>query len=64
MPMATGQPGGARVFEFDTLSLTPVAGTAVIGRVFASELASGPDGGVNGVNRPLAGVTISVDGME
>ena len=59
-----GQPGGILRIEFDTLSLTPVAGTAVIGRVFASELAASAGGGSEGVNRPLAGVTITVDGME
>jgi hypothetical protein len=59
-----GQAGGAHIIAFDTLSLTPVAGTAVIGRVFASELQPGPDTGANAVNKPLAGVTITVDGME
>jgi hypothetical protein len=59
-----GVPGGAAYVEFDTLSLTPLAGTAVIGRVFASELQPGPDTGTNAVNTPLGGVTITVDGME
>ncbi len=59
-----GQAGGSAVLTFDTLSLTPVPGTAVIGNVFASELQPGPDTGTNAVNKPLAGVTITVAGME
>ena len=46
------------------MGLTPLAGTAVIGRVFASELVPGSDTGANAVNRPLEGVTITVDGRE
>lgn len=57
-----GTAGGDGVIEFETVSLTPVARTAVIGRVFASQLATGEVGG--SVNRPLAGVTITVDGQE
>ena len=53
-----GQPGGLAVIDFDTLTLTTLSGTAVVGRVFASELGNG------GVNTPLAGVVISVDGLE
>jgi len=56
-----GQPGGVRTFDFDTLSLTEIPGTAVCGRVFASEL---DDDGVTSVDVPLAGVTITVDGRE
>ncbi len=59
-----GQPGGSALSTFDTLSLTPLTGTAVIGRVFASELVAGTDTGSNAVNQPLPGVTITVDGME
>lgn len=59
-----GVVGGTTTIDFDTLSLTPLAHTAVIGRVFASELATGPGSITNSVNRPLAGVTITVDGME
>jgi hypothetical protein len=58
-----GQPGGRTNFFFDTFSATPLAATAVIGRVFASEPESGGQPGVF-VNRPLAGVTITVDGAE
>src|SRR5262249_61735050 len=47
-----------------TLSLTPLANTAVKGTVYASELSPGPDTGTNAVNKPLAAVTITVDGME
>ncbi|MCZ7636605.1 MAG: Ig-like domain-containing protein [Verrucomicrobia bacterium] len=59
-----GQEGGVARIEFDTLSNHPTPGTAVIGRVFASELVAGPDTGTNAVNRPLKGATITVDGME
>jgi hypothetical protein len=52
------QPGGLKLVDFDTLTLTTLPGTAVTGRVFASRL------GDNGVNTPLAGVVISVDGLE
>jgi len=58
-----GIAGGQQVIEFDTLGLTVVPGTAVCGRVFASELERGDDG-VTTVNTPLEGVTITVDGME
>lgn len=54
-----GVPGGLGLIEFETLGITPVGMTAVIGRVFASELVAGQS-----VNRPLAGVTITVDGAE
>ncbi|MEO0530370.1 MAG: Ig-like domain-containing protein, partial [Planctomycetota bacterium] len=56
-----GVPGGIRTLDFDTLSLTEITGTAVCGRVFASEL---DDDGVTSVDVPLAGVTITVDGRE
>ncbi len=58
-----GQPGGTALVDFDTLSLTPVAGTAVIGRVFASELIPGLSESLT-LNNPLAGVTITLDGLE
>jgi len=57
-----GQPGGTAKIDFDTLSTTPVGETAVVGRVFDS--APMPDGAGGTTNRPLAGVTISVDGAE
>ncbi|MSU64236.1 MAG: hypothetical protein EXS31_17905 [Pedosphaera sp.] len=41
-----------------------MTGTAIIGRVFASELVAGPDTGANAVNKPLEGVIVTVDGME
>lgn len=53
-----GQPGGTATLEFDTLGITGLPGTAVIGHVFASEKTS------VGTNLPLAGVTITVDGAE
>ncbi len=56
-----GQPGGTATIDFDTLSVTVVPGTAVCGRVFASELAAD---GTTAVNVPLQGATITVDGME
>lgn len=58
-----GQPGGVAIVDFDTLSLTPLAGTAVRGTVFAAEQVPGTNA-TNFINRPLAGVTITVDGME
>ncbi len=54
-----GVAGGAGVIDFETLSISAVPGTGVIGRVFASERV-----GTNSVNRPLEGVTITVDGRE
>ena len=59
-----GKPGGVAVIEFDTATITPIPTTAVIGRVFASELTPGADTGTNAVNTPLAGVWITVDGAE
>ena len=59
-----GLPGGTAQIDFDTLSITPVGQTAIIGRVFASELVPDPKGTTNTVNKPLAGVTITVDGAE
>jgi hypothetical protein len=53
-----GVAGGTFITTFDTLTITPVAGTAISGRVFASE------GAVGGADTPLAGVTITVDGAE
>lgn len=57
-----GQPGSVANIDFDTLSITPVGETAVIGHVYASEPVSNGAGGVT--NHPLAGVTITVDGAE
>jgi hypothetical protein len=53
----TDFPPNLNIFSFSTLSLTPLANTAVIGTVYATELA-------DATNKPLAGVTITVDGME
>jgi hypothetical protein len=53
-----GQAGGSYITSFDTLSITAVAGTAISGRVFASERGTG------GNEVPLAGVTVTVDGAE
>ena len=55
--------GGTSFIDFDTLSLTSIEGTAVCGRVFASELKMVMDESTF-VNEPLPGVTITVDGME
>jgi hypothetical protein len=57
-----GQEGGVGTFHFDTVNLTPAPGTVVVGQVFASELGVGANGAA--VNRPLAGVTVTVDGRE
>ncbi|MEZ4731122.1 MAG: Ig-like domain-containing protein [Caldilineaceae bacterium] len=56
-----GAAGGTQLIEFDTLSLTVVPGTAVCGRVFASQLDVTASGVA--VNTPLQGATITVDGM-
>lgn len=56
---ADGLPGGVGSADFETTSTTPVAGTVLRGRVFASEVVAG-----TGANRPLEGVTITVDGHE
>ena len=53
-----GQAGGAAVLRFETVSTAPLANTAVVGRVLASEPGPG------GADVPLPGVTITVDGME
>jgi hypothetical protein len=58
-----GQPGGVARIEFDTLSLTALPGTGIIGTVYASEQIPGTNA-TNFINRPLGGVTITVDGME
>lgn len=57
-----GQPGGTATVDFTTTALQGLAGTAVVGRVFASELATTPGG--ESLRVPLAGVTVTVDGME
>lgn len=57
-----GRAGGVGVLEFDTFGNQALAGTGVEGRVFASEVVTGADGG--SVNRPLEGVIITVDGAE
>jgi predicted secreted protein len=59
-----GQPGGVVALEYATAGVAPVAGTGLVGRVFASEPAQ--DGASPGsfTNRPLAGVTVTVDGAE
>lgn len=57
-PDADGQPGGTYSLAFETAGISGLPGTGVEGRVFASE--RNPDGS----NRPLANVTITVDGAE
>jgi hypothetical protein len=56
--------GGDARIDFETSGTMPLAGTAVIGRVFASQPVPGPSGTTGSSNRPLAGVTITVDGAE
>lgn len=58
-----GLPGGVGTIHFDTFSAVPVSQTAVIGHVFASEPEPGPQPGTF-INRPLVGVTVTVDGAE
>ncbi|MBN9690095.1 MAG: Ig-like domain-containing protein [Verrucomicrobia bacterium] len=57
-----GVAGGVGTIDFDTLGVTPVGLTAVVGRVLASEQVADGQGGF--VDRPLAGVIITVDGAE
>lgn len=58
-----GEPGGTAHIDFDSLTLTVVAATSVCGRVFNSDLVAALRGD-SLVNEPLAGVSITVDGME
>ncbi len=55
---ADGLPGGLLETSFTTVNATAVGSTAVVGQVLASE--KNPDGS----DRPLRGVTITVDGAE
>jgi hypothetical protein len=52
-------PPDNNILSFTTLSLSPVSNTAVVGTVYASELDP-----LTHTNRPIAGVTVTVDGME
>lgn len=56
-----GTPGGTAQFAFETMSTAGLAGTAVTGRVLASEPVAIAGGFTN---LPLEGVLISVDGAE
>ena len=58
-----GTAGGIFEWDFATLTTSPIPETAVFGRVFASEPVPGA-GASNFLNRPLAGVSITVDGAE
>jgi hypothetical protein len=57
-----GQPGGVLTFDFTTLGITGLLGTAVTGRVMASDPLVNGQGELEDL--PLAGVTITVDGAE
>jgi hypothetical protein len=59
-----GQPGGSHFIDFDTVSVTPVANTAVVGKVYRSDIAPDPLNITNVVERPLKGVLIEVVGAE
>ncbi len=59
-----GQPGGTLLLEFETANRVAVDQTGVTGRVLAAELIPDPTGAGQAVNRPLQGVTITVDGGE
>ncbi len=61
-----GQPGGNAIVDFDTLSITPVAKTAVMGHVYASVQIPvvSTNTTTNFVDHPLPGVLISVIGAE
>lgn len=53
-----GRPGGFATISFTTLNNSPLATTGVTGQVLASEK------NADGTDRPLPGVTITVDGAE
>lgn len=53
-----GDPGGVATVDFDTLSISKVTGTAVIGHVYAAAKST------QGTNVPLKGVIIEVVGDE
>ncbi|MBX3746041.1 MAG: Ig-like domain-containing protein [Verrucomicrobiae bacterium] len=59
-----GVPGGVARLRFRTFSTTPIPGTAIHGRVFASEPVPGVGPGASATVRPLQGVTVTVDGAE
>ncbi len=56
-----GKPGGVAIITFDTANTAALKGTAVTGHVYASDPVVT---GAGFVNRPLAGVLITVDGAE
>lgn len=58
-----GAAGGDFMAEFTTLGISAIAGTAICGRVFASELVESM-GSSEFVNAPLESVKITVDGAE
>lgn len=62
-PDGDGVPGGSITIDFDTLTLTSLPNTSVCGRIFASDLVFSQNGS-EFVNRPLPGVTITVDGTQ
>src|SRR6185295_11500473 len=53
-----GIAGGTFQIDFATAGNTPLPGTAITGRVLAAEVS--PDG----TDKPIEGVTITVDGAE
>ncbi len=59
-----GQPGGTLALNFETISITPIENTSVIGRIFRSQLGSGLMAPDNVIETPLEGVTIEVIGAE
>ncbi|MBI3416751.1 MAG: Ig-like domain-containing protein [Verrucomicrobia bacterium] len=59
-----GNPGGSATIDFETFNSTPLTGTAILGRIFAAELVPGTGNPSTSMNKPLEGVTITVDGME
>lgn len=60
-----GLQGGIATIEFETAGQSPLPGTIVCGRVFASELATRRVGDTNiSLHVPLADVTITADGFE
>ncbi len=52
------------MLSFDTLGIAAVGSTAVIGKVYASELVADPRDSSKTLNVPLEGATVTVDGAE
>lgn len=59
-----GLAGGVVSIDFDTVGITPVTGTSVVGRVYRSQLGAGALDAGSAIETPLPGVRIEVIGAE